>query len=108
MLFKLWFNAVLSGAVAGTLVGLIAGDFFAGLLCGGVVAGICSLIGGHIFRGDDENAIAAFTSSIPYSGFVGGISSAIMTDAGFLGAFVGAGVGFVAGGIIGALLFDEN
>ena len=108
MLLKLWFNAVLSGVVAGILVGLIAGDIFAGLLYGGFFAGICSLIGGHIFRGDDETAIAAFTASIPYSGFIGGISSAIMLDAGFFGAFVGCGVGFVAGGMIGALLFDEN
>tara|TARA_B100000795_G_C22712454_1_gene404108 strand:+ start:176 stop:520 length:345 start_codon:yes stop_codon:yes gene_type:complete len=105
MVFKLWLNAVLAGAFSGAIVGLIGESLIAGVVYGGITAGLASLIGSLIFRGNDEFLEPAHMASIGYSGMLGGIVAAIGTGAGWFIASVGSGLGFVSGIWIGILVF---
>ncbi len=107
MSMRLWMNAVLAGSLAGIIAGFVGGDLSGGLIYGGAISGVTSLAGGHIFRGDDDSSENAFMASIPYSGFLGGLGAALVTEAGFLGAFLGAGIGFASGPFIGLMLYDD-
>ncbi len=103
MTFFLWIINGLAGATAGLATALISGNFGSAMMFGAASALVASLAFGHLFRGNDRSPIPAFIASLPYSGLLGGLISAFYTEAGYLGAFLGCGVGFASGPLLGAL-----
>ena len=97
MTFFLWIINGLAGAIAGLATALISGDFGSAMVSGATSALVTSLAFGHLFRGNDRSPVLAFLLSMPCSGLLGGIVSAVYTEAGYLGGFLGCGIGFTAG-----------
>ena len=88
---------MISGAIGGLATAFSSSDYSGGIIIGAVTAAVASLALGHVFRGSDSSPVPAFIISVPHSGWLGELASAILTEAGFWGAFLGCGVGYVAG-----------
>ena len=108
MSLKLWMSAILAGAFAGGLTGLIGRDFLDGLVFGSTTAATVSLLGEQLYSGEDDRLEPGLIAAGPYSGLSGGIVSAMATNAGILGAVLGAGIGFYAGLLLPMLLSQTD
>ena len=62
-------------------------------VCSVLTLFICSFI----FRGSDDTSGPAFVASFPIVGVISGVIAAFISESGFLGAFLGSGIGGCAG-----------
>ncbi len=54
-------------------------------------------IGSFVFRGSEDTPRTAFIASFPIVGVISGVIAAFISESGFLGAFLGSGIGGCAG-----------
>ena len=94
--------AIAIGAISGAIAGLIGNSFFGGLIAGGIAGGITSIFFMNQSRSYDDPRIAV--EAFSPAGLVGAIAASVITEAGWIGAFISGAIGGVLGLVLPALL----
>ena len=97
-------SAVLTGTLAGGLTGLIGRDLLDTPVFDSTTAAPASLLGAQLLSDEDDRFKPSLIAAGLYSSLSGGIVSAVVTDAGVLGA----GIGFCAGLLFPMLLAQTD
>lgn len=95
------FAGVIGGA-AGGVAGLFGHGFFDGLQVGFIAGAVVGFLFSLAPRSFEDPTIAI--ESLSPAGLVGGIAGSVAAEAGWLGAFVSGGVGWVLGVVVPAVL----
>ena len=94
--------AIIVGAISGTIAGLIGDSFLNGLTSGAIAGGVTSLFFLNQPRSieDPRIAVEAFSPA----GLAGAVLASVITEAGWIGAFISSGIGGTLGLVLPALV----
>jgi hypothetical protein len=94
------FTAIIGG-LAGGIAGLFGTNFFDSVGMGALAGAAVGFLFGLMPRNDDDARVAV--EGFSPAGFIGGITGAVVGNAGWLGSILGAGAGWGLGLLVPAV-----